>query len=83
MKADIIQIGNSHGVRIPKKVLEECGLRGVVDMNIKSGKLIIAPLKDVRSGWDAAFKKMSQAEDDVLILDDHPLSQWDEQEWTW
>ncbi|MCF6214851.1 MAG: hypothetical protein L3J58_01605 [Emcibacter sp.] len=52
-------------------------------MNIKSGKLIIAPLKDVRSGWDAAFKKMSHAEDDVLILDDHAVSQWDEQEWTW
>jgi antitoxin MazE len=35
MKAQIIQIGNSQGVRIPKVMLEEARLAGEVELEIR------------------------------------------------
>ncbi len=32
MKASIIQIGNSQGLRIPKPDLEQCGFNGEVEL---------------------------------------------------
>lgn len=43
MKASIITIGNSKGVRIPKPLLEESGLEGVVDLKVKRGEIKIVP----------------------------------------
>jgi antitoxin component of MazEF toxin-antitoxin module len=49
MKAAIITIGNSKGVRIPKPLLEESGLGKDVEIKAKKGeiKIVAAPkLKD-------------------------------------
>lgn len=40
---------------------------------------------EVRKDWDAAFKRMTENKDDVL-LDKNSLniqSSWDDKEWTW
>lgn len=83
MKAEIIRIGNSHGVRIPKPILEQCGLHGQVEMDVKDGKLIIAPVQALRSGWAEAFQCMAEAGDDQPLMGDDVASQWDEKEWQW
>ena len=46
MKASIITIGNSKGIRIPKPLLEESGLAGTVELKAKKGeiKIITAPV---------------------------------------
>lgn len=41
MKASIITIGNSKGVRIPKPLLEESGLSGDVELKATKGKISI------------------------------------------
>lgn len=41
MKASIITIGNSKGVRIPKPLLEESGLSGDVELKAIKGKISI------------------------------------------
>ena len=43
MKASIIKIGNSKGIRIPKKLLEELKLTREADISIEKGKLVIRP----------------------------------------
>ncbi len=43
MKANIIKIGNSRGVRIPRTLLEESRLGPTVDLRLKNGKIIIGP----------------------------------------
>jgi len=50
MKASIIKIGNSKGVRIPKALLEESKLRDTVDLSVKNGKIVISslPVKKIR-----------------------------------
>ena len=45
MKASIIKIGNSKGIRIPKIYLEEAKFGEEVDISLKNGAIVISPLK--------------------------------------
>lgn len=45
MKASIITIGNSKGIRIPKPLLEESGLSNAVEIKAKKGEIRITPVK--------------------------------------
>jgi len=81
MKASIIQIGNSQGLRIPKPILKQCGLSGEVELEVHENELIIKSTTQCRKNWGKAFKAMAQNEDDKLIEFAH--NQWDEEEWEW
>ncbi len=71
MKATIVPIGNSKGVRIPKVVLEQCHFTKEVDMIVEGNTLILKSVKrKPRQGWDEAFKLMHKNGDDKLIIDD-------------
>ncbi len=83
MKADIIRIGNSQGVRIPKPVLEQCGFRESVEMEVRDGRLVISPSEAPRKGWNEAFREMAEAGDDTPLLEEVPASEWDDEEWEW
>lgn len=85
MKAKIIRIGNSRGIRIPKPILEESGLHGEVELQVHEDGIVIRPLARQRAGWDQAFQSMSAGKDDQL-LDEELLSyqsSWDDEEWQW
>ncbi len=83
MRAEIIKIGNSKGLRIPKAILEQCGLKNAVDLLVKDHALVITAHEEVREGWSDAFQLMAESGDDVL-LDAEPLAHsWDEEEWEW
>lgn len=45
MKASIIKIGNSKGIRIPKLLLEESGLNKTVEVKAKKGEIRITAAK--------------------------------------
>ena len=45
MKATIISIGNSKGIRIPKPLLKESGIDKEVDITVKKGEIKIVPIK--------------------------------------
>lgn len=81
MKASIIQIGNSQGLRIPKPILEQCGFGSVVELEVQDKKLIIKPHESVRKNWEKAFEKMADHGDDQLL--EFSSNQWDEEEWEW
>ncbi len=71
MTANIIKIGNSRGVRIPKKVLEQYAMDGQVEMVLSDGGILLKPVvREPRTGWDTAFASMAAAGDDELLLDD-------------
>jgi len=84
MKASIIKIGNSHGIRIPKPIIAQCGFEEEVEISVQNNALIIKSLKSSRKNWDAAFKRMGANGDDQL-LDSEPFihTEWDESEWEW
>ena len=71
MKAEIITIGNSRGIRIPKLVLEQCGIKKEICLEIENDRIVITPAKrKTRAGWDQAFGLMGQNGDDALLIDD-------------
>lgn len=84
MKAKIIQIGNSQGIRIPKTVLDQCDLKNEVEIEVIEDGLVIRPHHQTRQGWAQAFKKMAQHNDDKLLDGDLlGVSSWDKAEWEW
>lgn len=85
MKANIIQIGNSRGIRLPKTLLQECGLDedSCVEITTKKNQIIIKPCAGPRTGWAEAFQEMARAGDDRLLEVGNLENEWDEEEWEW
>jgi len=82
MKASIIKIGNSHGVRIPKPILDQCGFNKEVEIEVINQELIVKAPKSPRKNWGASFKKMAKNKDDQL-LDSSISTEWENEEWEW
>ncbi len=83
MRARVIKIGNSQGLRIPKPILEQTGIMDDVEIEVEKDQIIIRPVKNVREGWDAAFNRMGELGDDEPIIDENISHSWDEEEWQW
>ncbi len=82
MKINIVRIGNSKGVRLPKALLEQCRLEGEVELEVEDNRLVIRSAQAPRSGWDQAFAAMAE-EGDHALLDDETATAWDKTEWRW
>ena len=82
MKADIVKIGNSRGIRLPAALLKQCGIGSTVELEITGNRIIIKPIHAPRHGWAASFKKMNQCGDDTLLIpndmDSDLLEDWNE-----
>lgn len=83
MKANIVKIGNSQGIRIPKTVIEQCGFDVFVELKVIDNKLIISPPLKPRDGWNEAFAIMHENKDDTLLENDTIQNDFDDKEWTW
>jgi len=84
MKAALVKIGNSRGIRLPKPVIEQCGFENEVEMEVHHRELVIRSAHRHREGWDAAFATMSEFADDKLLdLVAEPGTAWDDEEWEW
>ena len=83
MRVRVIQIGNSRGLRIPKAILDQTGIRDEVEIEVEKNRIIIRPIQNAREGWDAAFRVMARKGDDELLLGDEVAETWDVTEWEW
>ncbi len=82
MKAKLISIGNSKGVRIPKAILRQCHIENQVELEVKKEGIVIKPIKTrPREGWDKAFKLMHERNEDVLLVDETIDMEMDDWEW--
>ncbi|MDI6784061.1 MAG: AbrB/MazE/SpoVT family DNA-binding domain-containing protein [bacterium] len=71
MKTNIIPIGNSKGIRIPKVILDQCHIQETVILEIEQDKIIIMPEHNQpRNNWAEAFKRMHETKEDKLLVDD-------------
>lgn len=85
MEASIIKIGNSHGLIIPKRMLNQLGAKQKMEIQVRDGGLFIIPIHDnPREGWEEAFaktfKKGHQKTEDPF---DGLENDFDREEWTW
>lgn len=83
MKVKLVRVGNSRGIRIPKAVLEQCGLQEVAEMRVVRGHLVIAREHRPRQGWEEAFLAAGPSSDDELMLEALPDSTFDREDWRW
>lgn len=82
MKARLVRIGNSRGVRIPKPLIEEAGLTDEVEVRVREDALIIKRAARPRSGWAEAAKRMRQRGEDRLLAEPTP-TRFDDKDWKW
>lgn len=84
MRARVIKIGNSQGLRIPKPILEQTGIIDDVEIEVEKNQIILRPVKNAREDWDRAFKMMGEKGDDEPLIDEKEISHsWDGEEWQW
>lgn len=81
MRAPLVRIGNSKGLRIPKPILEQCGFGSEVELRVEPGRLVVLPAEShPREGWEEAF---AQAVAEPPLLPEPMRSRFDEEEWAW
>jgi antitoxin MazE len=77
MKVDLIRIGNSRAIRIPKPVIKQCGFGDTAELRIEHDQLIIAPDRKPRQDWEKAFRSAGSTAADELLLDAIPPDVFD------
>ena len=82
VKARIIKIGNSQGIRIPKVWLEQLNFGDEVELIVQPEQLVIRSPHAVRQGWEQQFAAMARNGDDTL-LDPYTPTRWEKEEWEW
>lgn len=84
MRAKIIKIGNSKGIRIPKPLLEQTGITADVDLSVDGDRIVLQAAHHPRDGWAAGIEAM-RGENDGVHADDGANGRmpWDEQAWQW
>ena len=82
MRLELIRIGNSRGIRIPKPLIEQCGLGDVVVARVTPDGLVLAPHRVAREGWKRSFDE-SRPGKDKLLLDQVPSNAFDAKDWKW
>ena len=70
MEVNVINIGNSKGIRLPKAILEQYNISDTLELILEKGKIVLKPKSIPRKGWEKAFQLMNINGDDKLIIDD-------------
>ena len=83
MKTTLIAIGNSRGIRIPKPLIEQCGLTTTVEMAVRHRTIVLHAPRQARAGWEEAFAQMARLGDDKLVAPELSPTRWDDEEWQW
>jgi antitoxin MazE len=81
MKARLVRIGNSRGVRLPKAVIDQVGLDDEVELSVEDNRVVITASSPPRSGWAEAARRLG-AESSGLLNPASP-TRFDEDEWQW
>jgi antitoxin MazE len=82
LRASIIRIGNSRGIRIPRALIDEAQLGETVELSVVDGALVVRSAARARQDWDAAFEQMAEAGEDSLI-DPQTPTDFDKAGWEW
>lgn len=81
MKTQIVTIGNSQGIRIPKILLEQSKLSGEVELEVRGESIIITPASKPRQNWDETFRQANENDNEIIGSD--VQNKFDKDEWEW
>jgi antitoxin MazE len=84
MKTNLIQIGNSKGIRIPKNLIQQYQLEGQIDLIPSNKGLMIVSSSKPRADWEVLFKGSTNIEKEADTQDVRNLiNRFDKEEWSW
>lgn len=83
MKVNLVAVGNSRGVRLPKAVIEQCGFGDAVELRVEGDRVTLSRITPAREGWAEAFDRMREVGDDAPLLPDDASAEADEADWRW
>lgn len=94
MRLRLRNVGSSIGLIIPKKILEEYNLRGMIELELEEDGLKIRSVDQPRQGWEEQFRKEKDNkmnEDQLLLpeifdeeeLEDFDFGDKDLSNWEW
>jgi antitoxin MazE len=85
MQVSVEKIGNSKGIRIPKKVLDQCHVEDTLELTLKNDEIVLTPVhRKPREGWAEAFEAAAGkygAEPANRVWLDAKLVEGDDWEW--
>jgi antitoxin MazE len=81
MKARLVRIGNSRGIRLPKAIIDQVGLEDEVELRVEEQRLVIVPAARPRAGWAEAIQALGG--EPANQLDPATQTRFDETEWQW
>jgi antitoxin MazE len=82
VRAKLVRIGNSRGVRLPKALIQEAGLTEEVELHMRDGAIEIRPAGHARAGWAESARVLHDKGEDVLAGTES-RTRFDSTEWTW
>lgn len=84
MKTNLVRIGNSRGIRLPKFLIDQCHLKDEVELKVEGQVLTVCSIQVPRRRWGEAFSAMAAQQDDKLLdADTTTTTAWDKTEWQW
>jgi len=83
MKAKLVRVGNSHGLRIAKPLIEQCGLGDTVEVHVENNCLVVSPVRRPRQGWEEAFCAAGAALQNELLMETAEPNELDRKGWQW
>ena len=66
MRVDLVRIGNSKGIRLPKAVIEQAQLTDQLELEVSPGSITIHSVRHTREGWESAAQACRETGDDAL-----------------
>ncbi|WP_426476075.1 AbrB/MazE/SpoVT family DNA-binding domain-containing protein [Chryseobacterium sp. CBSDS_008] len=83
MKTKVRKIGNSFGIIIGRKILDQVAVDKEVSLTVEDSKIIIEAVKsnNPREHWEEMLLKANSLEDQELLEDFE--NEFDKSEWTW
>ena len=62
-QAKLIKIGNSQGIRLPKKLVSKYGLGENIILEEVEGGILLHAANEGKLSWEDTYKEMTKAED--------------------
>jgi antitoxin MazE len=72
MNIPIVKIGNSQGIRLPKRLLDRYQLGDSIELELKEDCIVMKPSPAVREGWSTAFQQAGEMDAEEMMPDFFP-----------
>lgn len=80
----LVQIGNSKGIRLPKKIIEQFSFTDEIEAEIKKDGLLLKKKTKPRAGWKKQIlKEIKKNGYPEMLIPDNIQNDFDESEWQW